>query len=39
MEVNLDDKETIELVSKLIDNNTSLCCAAERSFLRTLVRN
>lgn len=38
VEVNLDDKQTIELVSKLIDNHTSLCCAAERNFLRTLVR-
>ncbi|KAL9965121.1 hypothetical protein ACROYT_G028875 [Oculina patagonica] len=36
VEVRLDDKETIELVSKLIDNHTSLCCAAERNFLRTL---
>lgn len=36
VEVNLDDFQTIELVSKLIDNQTSFCCAAERNFLRTL---
>ena len=39
VEVNLDDKQTIELVSKLIDRDTSICCAAERNFLRTLVSN
>ncbi|RMX48615.1 hypothetical protein pdam_00007985 [Pocillopora damicornis] len=37
VEVNLDDKQTIELVSKLIDRDTSICCAAERNFLRTLL--
>lgn len=36
VEVNVDDTETIELVSKLIDKHTSLCCAAERNFLKTL---
>jgi len=36
VEVNIDDTQTVELVSKLIDNNTSFCCAAERNFLRTL---
>ncbi|KAM7427298.1 hypothetical protein ABFA07_021549 [Porites harrisoni] len=36
VEVNLEDSQTIELVSKLTDEKTSFCCAAERNFLKTL---
>ncbi|XP_035225391.1 porphobilinogen deaminase-like isoform X2 [Stegodyphus dumicola] len=31
-----DDLETIQLISKISDKDTTLCCIAERSFMKTL---
>ncbi|KAK3697919.1 hypothetical protein QZH41_013006, partial [Actinostola sp. cb2023] len=36
VEMNIDDNKTVALVAELFDFETTVCCATERSFLKTL---